>query len=337
MGSQSWTRLKDFHFHFHCSITNHQSSATVTCVILQFTHINQPGQTHLYPSALGPGRQPSRCPPDSGSRVTRGHSQIHRGGWPQLPADNWQEAPQAPSDPSAPGGHRISRKQPRFLVAVWYQRASEAHASTEQSPSLCQTPQLRSQVGSHYAVRPGGLSTEVWRFPSAQPPRPFPGPEPWRAAGQRGPRGLLFQALQTWPPQPRSASPRTSGRLPDRAETRLRPGPGLLGSVLRRHTRPQTETRCGQRTALRAHCPPASLEPAPQVKARLLTGTSGHAHRLCTWAQGSHEKVGNLFSLLKAFRIVLKNLADIKGWVNLQVWTQTFFQLKASNTKDQIT
>ena len=200
MGSQSWTRLKDFHFHFHCSITNHQSSATVTCVILQFTHINQPGQTHLYPSALGPGRQPSRCPPDSGSRVTRGHSQIHRGGWPQLPADNWQEAPQAPSDPSAPGGHRISRKQPRFLVAVWYQRASEAHASTEQSPSLCQTPQLRSQVGSHYAVRPGGLSTEVWRFPSAQPPRPFPGPEPWRAAGQRGPQGLLLQGLVCWWP-----------------------------------------------------------------------------------------------------------------------------------------
>lgn len=59
-------------------------------------------------------------------------------------------------------------------------------------------------------------------------------------------------------------------------------------------------------------CPPASLEPAPQVKARLLTGTSGHAHHLCTWAQGSHAKVGNLFSLLKAFRIVLKNLAGFK-------------------------
>lgn len=49
MGSQIRTRLKDFHFYFHCSITNHQISATATCVILQFPHISRPGQTHLYP------------------------------------------------------------------------------------------------------------------------------------------------------------------------------------------------------------------------------------------------------------------------------------------------
>ena len=66
-----------------------------------------------------------------------------------------------------------------------------------------------------------------------------------------------------------------------------------------------------QPSELTARLPP--LRAAPQVKARLLTGTSGHAHRLCAWAEGSHAKVGNLFSLLKAFRIVLKNLADIKG------------------------
>ena len=61
---------------------------------------------------------------------------------------------------------------------------------------------------------------------------------------------------------------------------------------------------------LTARLPP--LRAAWQMKTPLLTGTLGHSHRICAWAQGCHAKVGNLFAFLKALRIALKNLADIK-------------------------
>ena len=61
---------------------------------------------------------------------------------------------------------------------------------------------------------------------------------------------------------------------------------------------------------LTARLPP--LCAAPQMKTPLLFVTSGHSHRLCAYAQSFHAKVGKLFVFLKALKIALKNLADVK-------------------------
>lgn len=69
----------------------------------------------------------------------------------------------------------------------------------------------------------------------------------------------------------------------------------------------------GHPAAPRAHCPPASLvRRTADGKTPLLFVTSGHSHRFCAYAQSFQAKVGKLFAFLKALKIALKNLADVK-------------------------